>query len=133
MSEDEAEGDVKKLEDNYADELGDDDGFDEPSAKKSKKEVKPVWTLFVKLTFDSAEKVETCKRLVSSYAQWMKENEPTTLSYQLMTSDSDPLQVCILERYQDKSYAYAVAHKVHADKCCRRRLAAPFVRAPRIF
>ena len=61
------------------------------------------------------EKVEQCKRLVGSYAQWIKENEPTTLSYQLMQSDKDPLQVCILERYADKSDAYAIAHKTSPE------------------
>ena len=116
MSDDEAQGDDKTLEDQYAAELGADDGFDEPFSKKAKKEeAKPVWTLIVKLTFDSAEKVEQCKKLVGSYAQWIKENEPTTLSYQLMQSDKDPLQVCILERYKDKSYSYAVLHKTSPE------------------
>ena len=116
MSDDEAAGEDKKLEDRYADELGDDDGFDEPSAKKFKKaEVKPVWTLSVRLTFDSAERVEACKKLVGAYAEWIKENEPTTLTYQLMHSDSDPLQISILERYVDKSYAYAVLHKTSPE------------------
>ena len=115
MSDDEAQGEGKKLEDAYAAELNDDDGFDEPSAKKAKSVAKPVWALFVKLTFSSADKVEACKKLVSEYAQWMKENEPSTLSYQLMQSDKDPLQVCILERYADTSYAYAIAHKTSPE------------------
>ena len=55
------------------------------------------------------------KKLVSSFAEWIKENEPKTLSYQLMCSDKEPLQVCILERYEDKSYAYAVAHKTSPE------------------
>lgn len=117
MSDDEAQGEDKALEQQYADELNEDDGFDEPFAKKAKKDevAKPVWTLIVNLTFDSAEKVEQCKKLVGAYAQWIKENEPTTLSYQLMCSDKDPLTVCILERYKDKSYSYAVVHKTSQE------------------
>merc|ERR1712205_92941 len=76
MSDDEAQGEEKKLEDQYADELNDDDGFDEPFAKKAKAAPKPVWTLIVTLTFDSAE------------------------------------------RYQDKSYAYTVAHSYFEDAAC---------------
>ena len=66
MSDDEAQGEGKKLEDAYAAELNDDDGFDEPSAKKAKSVAKPVWALFVKLTFSSADKVEAQRRYRST-------------------------------------------------------------------
>ena len=69
----------------------------------------------MKLTFGNAEKVEAAKKLISEYAKWISENEPTTLSYQLMASDQDPLQLCILERYTDKSYAYSVLHKTSPE------------------
>lgn len=94
MSDDEAVGENKKLEDMYAAEVNDyDDEYDaDVFAKKQKKETKPPWTLMVTLTFDSVEKVEEAKKLVSSYAEWIKENEPKTLSYQMMCSDSNPLQ-----------------------------------------
>ena len=80
-----------------------------------KAEQKPVWVLSVQLTFESATKVEECKKLYASYAEWIKENEPTTLTYQLMSSDKDPLQVGMLERYVDKTYAYNVAHKTSPE------------------
>jgi quinol monooxygenase YgiN len=119
MSDDEAQGEDKKLEDMYAAEINDeDDDYDldaKERRKKQKTEVKPAWTLIVTLTFDSEEKVEACKKLVGDYSKWIKENEPRTLSYQMMCSDSQPMQVCILERYEDKSYAYSVAHKTSPE------------------
>ena len=118
MSDDEAVGDDKRLEEMYAAEInGDDDDYDGSIAliKKKAKIAKPAWALFVKLTFDSTANVDECKKLVSSFAEWIKENEPKTLSYQLMCSDKEPLQVCILERYEDKEYAYSVAHKTSPE------------------
>ena len=118
MSDDEAVGEDKKLEDMYAAEVNDadDDDYDGSlGSMKKKQKREPAWALFVKLTFDSTAKVEECKKLVSSFAEWIKENEPKTLSYQLMCSDKEPLQVCTLERYEDKKYAYAVAHKMSPE------------------
>jgi len=115
MSDDEAQGDAKKLEEQYAAEVNELDDEDIEALAKKRKLAKPPWALVVKLTFGSAEKVEQAKKLVSSYADWVRENEPKTLSYSMLCSENEPLQVCILERYEDKSYAYNVAHKTSPE------------------
>jgi len=110
MSDDEAEGADKKLEDAYAAELNDDDD-DYDGAVKRAKVVKPAWCLVTKLTFDSPEKVQKLKEIFEPYAGWIKANEPGTLSYSLVTSDKDPLQVMLFERYADRLDSYLVKHK----------------------
>ena len=114
MSDDEAGGEDKKLEDAYAAELADEDDDYDGAVKRAKVE-KPAWCLVVKLTFDSAEKVQKLKDLFEPYAKWIKENEPGTLSYSLIASDSDPLQVMIFERYADKLDSYLVKHKQSSE------------------
>jgi len=43
-------------------------------------------------------------------ATFVRDHEPLTISYELLQSDKDPLQIFILERYKDKS-AYLDIHK----------------------
>ena len=116
MSDDEAEGAKKIEEDAYAAELADSDDDYDGSVKKQKvKSDKPAWCLLVKLSFDSKEKVQQLKELFEPYAKWIKENEPGTLSYSLIMSDKDPLQVTIFERYEDRLDSYLVKHKQSAE------------------
>ena len=42
-------------------------------------------------------------------------NEPTTLAYELLISDKNPLLVTIFERYKDKDDAYLKIHKSSAE------------------
>ena len=114
MSDDEAEGADKKLEDAYAAELAD-DGDDYDGAVKRAKVVKPIWCLVTKLAFDSPEKVQKLKEVFEPYAAWIKANEPGTLSYSLVTSDKDPLRVMMIERYSDRLDSYLVKHKQSAE------------------
>lgn len=44
----------------------------------------------MKLTFDSEAKRQQLVDLIEPYAAFIKENEPTTLSYQVLLSDKDP-------------------------------------------
>jgi len=112
MSDDEAEGDEKKMEDAYAAELADDDDDYDGSVKRQKMApTKPAWCLVVRLTFDNATKVQKLKDIFEPYALWIKENEPETLSYSLIISDKDPLQATIFERYKDRLESYLVKHK----------------------
>lgn len=41
-------------------------------------------------------------------------NEPDTISYEVLLSDKDPLQVLILERYRDKENAFLQVHRSSA-------------------
>ena len=112
MSDDEAQGDQKTDEDAYAAELADeDDDYDGTVAKKAKVAAKPAWCLVVTLTFDEVEKVKKLKELFDPYAEWIKANEPGTLSYSLILSDKNPLQVTVFERYGDRLEHYLVKHK----------------------
>ena len=73
--------------------------------------VKGAWCLIVKMKFDDAKKIETLKEIFSSLARYIKANEPTTLAYELMLSDKDPLVATIFERYADKEKAYLEIHR----------------------
>ena len=120
MSDDEAD-DVGAAQANaYAAEFEEEDG--DYNAAPPKKKIKTsgklqeeagkqAWCLVVKLKFKDYSKIIKLKDLFEPYAAWIHANEPTTLAYQLMTSDKDPLTVTLFERYQDKDKAYAEIHK----------------------
>ena len=69
------------------------------------------WCLFVKLKFKDMGRIMKLKDLFGPYAAWLKKHEPTTLSYALDFSDSDPLTAFIVERYTDRDTAYLKVHK----------------------
>merc|ERR1712160_91334 len=75
----------------------------------------PGWCLLVRLKFKDMGRVMKLKDLFGPYAAFVKKNEPNTLSYSLVFSDSDPLACTIFERYTDRDTAY----KVHCEssKC----------------
>lgn len=121
MSDDEADDQGAALADAYADEFEEeDDKFNSlpPKGKKLKtvgklreEKSKQAWCLVVKMKFKDYSKVIKLKDIFEEYAAWIQVNEPTTLAYQLMTSDKDPLVVTLFERYTDKDTAYAKVHK----------------------
>ena len=95
MSDDEAIGDDAKAADAYADEFADDDDYQFGQSKKKQKLLplkNPGWCLVVKLTFKGIGGVMKLKDLFEPYAQWIKENEPTTLSYSYSTDDKNPVR-----------------------------------------
>ena len=114
MSDDEADDVGAATANAYAAEFDEDD-YDESvftkSGKRAKVEEKGAWCLVVKMTFSSAEKVESFKGIFATYVKYIQEDEPTTLSYQALYSDKEPLVVTMFERYKDKSYGYTVAHR----------------------
>mmetsp|Transcript_4956 Transcript_4956/g.14371 ORF Transcript_4956/g.14371 Transcript_4956/m.14371 type:complete len:177 (-) Transcript_4956:304-834(-) len=71
----------------------------------------PVFSLLVTANFDSVEHKDEFLKDFGPYAQYVKTHEPTTLAYEVLLSDKDPLQVLILERYQDKDHAYLQVHR----------------------
>ena len=69
------------------------------------------FSLLVSLEFqDSIAKQEFVKA-IEPVADYVRSNEPSTLSYQVLQSDQNPLQLLILERYMDKEEAYLQIHK----------------------
>ena len=124
MSDDEADAVGAAEADAYAAEFADDDYVAvAPAPCRSNKwetatrgggcrrAVKGAWCLIVKMKFDDAKKIETLKEIFSSLARYIKANEPTTLAYELMLSDKDPLVATIFERYADKEKAYLEIHR----------------------
>ena len=125
MSDDEADDAGARLADAYADEYEEDD-IDYNSAGPKKKKVKTAgkqreekskqaWCLIVKMKFKDYGKVIKLKDIFEEFAAYIEANEPTTLAYQLMTSDKDPLTVTLFERYVDKDKAYVEIHKGSAE------------------
>jgi quinol monooxygenase YgiN len=71
----------------------------------------PSFSLMVTLQFTATEYKEQFLREIQPEADYVKANEPGTLAYNVLLSDQDPLQVLVLERYQDKEEAYLQIHK----------------------
>ena len=125
MSDDEADEQGAALANAYAAEFEEEDADYHAAAPKKKKlktigklneeKQKACWCLVVKMKFKDYSKVIKLKDLFEEYAAWIQENEPTTLAYQLMTSDKDPLTVTLFERYADKEKAYAEVHRGSAE------------------
>jgi quinol monooxygenase YgiN len=71
----------------------------------------PVFTLLVTLTFSADEHKQTFLREIQPVADHVRSKEPHTLAYEVLLSDTNPLQVLMLERYTDKENAYLQVHK----------------------
>lgn len=72
----------------------------------------PPFSLFVTLTFtDEDHKRKFLDEDFGPYCAFVKEHEPTTLSYEALQSDQNPLQVLIMERYTDKEVAFLQTHR----------------------
>jgi quinol monooxygenase YgiN len=69
-----------------------------------------IFTLCVTLQFNHPEGVIAFGKIFKPYAEWLAQNELTTLSYQLMHHDTRPLEVMVLERYLTKD-AYLNVHR----------------------
>ncbi len=72
--------------------------------------VEHAFHLGVTVKFTSADDKIYFKDLFKPLAKYVKEQELETLSYELMESDKDPLQIFILERYKNKS-SYLEVHR----------------------
>jgi quinol monooxygenase YgiN len=74
----------------------------------------PVFSLLVTLQFSAAEHKEQFYKDFQPLANHCKEHEPDTISYEVLNSDKDPLQVLILERYRNKETAFLQVHRSSA-------------------
>jgi len=71
----------------------------------------PPFSLLVTLQFQDDYSMQMFLNEFAKVAQYVKEHEPSTLAYEVLLSDQDPLQVLLLERYRDKENAYLKIHK----------------------
>ena len=70
------------------------------------------FSLMVKLTFIELQYQEQFIQDITPLCQYIQEHErDTTIAYEVLLSDQDPLQVLILERYTDKENAFLQIHK----------------------
>lgn len=116
MSDDEADEIGAAAADAYAAEFDEDDYDNTGSSNKKQKTVyakpaNPAWCLIVQLKFSGMSKVMAFQKLFAPYAEYVREHEPSTLSYSLIASDKSPLTMTVVERYTDKETAYLKVHK----------------------
>lgn len=71
----------------------------------------PPFFLGVTLKFRDEEDKTYFKSIFRDIAEYVKRNEPTTISYELYESDKISTEVFILERYANKA-AYTDIHRV---------------------
>mmetsp|Transcript_39739 Transcript_39739/g.95896 ORF Transcript_39739/g.95896 Transcript_39739/m.95896 type:complete len:241 (-) Transcript_39739:290-1012(-) len=81
------------------------------SSSSSSSSSPPVFSLFVTLEFTSDEYLQQFLTDLKPVADFVRENEPGTISYEVLRSDKDPLRVMLMERYKDKDVAYLQVHK----------------------
>lgn len=74
----------------------------------------PVFSLLVTLQLTDESTKSQFLKDITPVAEHCRNHEPDTLSYQVLESDKDPLQVLILERYREKDHAYLQVHKSSA-------------------
>ena len=70
-----------------------------------------IFSLFVTLQFTQLQDKEEFLSLVRPLADYIRREEPTTLAFEVMCHDSDPLQVMLVERYQETDTAFLQIHK----------------------
>jgi quinol monooxygenase YgiN len=84
--------------------------MDDPSSSKSNG--KKPFSLMVKLTFTELQHQQQFLQDITPLCQYIQEHESTTtLAYEILLSDQNPLQVLIMERYVDKEHAFLQIHK----------------------
>jgi quinol monooxygenase YgiN len=71
---------------------------------------KPFW-LLVTLQFGASHHKDSFLRDFATVASHVRDHEPSTLLYEALQSDKDPLQVLILEMYTDKDTSYLQVHR----------------------
>ena len=69
------------------------------------------FSLFVTLKFTSEEYKLTFLDDIAPLCAYIRDHEPETLSYEVLISDEDPLQVLMMERYRDQDNAFMKVHR----------------------
>ena len=68
----------------------------------------------VKISFPTAQDKDTFIADFTPVAEYVRQHEPTTISYELLLSDKDDLHIYIMERYVNKQ-AYLEVHKKSSE------------------
>ena len=76
--------------------------------------VDKAFYLGVVVRFTNDQEKQKFINIFTPVAKYVKEKEFGTLSYELLNSDKDPLQILISERYKDKDY-YLNVHKTSSE------------------
>lgn len=71
----------------------------------------PVFSLLVTLQFTTHAAKEAFEHEFARLAQYVRQHEPETRSYQVLCHEQDDLQLLILERYVHKERSYLQIHK----------------------
>ena len=71
----------------------------------------PPFSLLVTLQFTEDEYKNKFLQDFVPLADYVRNHEPQTLTYEALQSDQNPLQILILERYVDKEVAFLQVHK----------------------
>jgi len=69
------------------------------------------FTLLVTLTFATSSLVSNFLAEIQPLCEYIRQHEPTTLSYEVLLSDKDDTMVTLLERYEDKDNAFLKIHR----------------------
>ena len=80
------------------------------SAAAAGKENTP-FTLLVTLNFATSALVSKFLAEIQPLCEYIRQHEPTTLSYEVLLSDKDDTMVTLLERYEDKDNAFLKIHR----------------------
>ncbi len=84
------------------------------SATSSRDTIPSAFYLGVAVIFPTVQEKESFKTLFRPMAQFVKDHEPGTLSYELLESDKEPERILILERYVNKDY-YLNVHRTSKE------------------
>eukprot|EP00543_Licmophora_paradoxa_P008861 CAMPEP_0202459502 /NCGR_PEP_ID=MMETSP1360-20130828/36037_1 /ASSEMBLY_ACC=CAM_ASM_000848 /TAXON_ID=515479 /ORGANISM="Licmophora paradoxa, Strain CCMP2313" /LENGTH=112 /DNA_ID=CAMNT_0049080605 /DNA_START=44 /DNA_END=382 /DNA_ORIENTATION=- len=71
----------------------------------------PAFNLLVTLKFTEEQYLQQFLDFVKPLCDYIKEEEPETLAYEVIMSDQDPLQCMLFERYADKENAFLKIHR----------------------
>ena len=76
-----------------------------------KTEFDNVWCLGVTVKFPSEALKKEFIEAFAPLAEYVRTSELNTVSYELLQSDKDPMQIYILERYKTKEVDYIEIHR----------------------
>eukprot|EP00930_Biecheleria_cincta_P069953 TRINITY_DN57626_c0_g1_i1.p1 TRINITY_DN57626_c0_g1~~TRINITY_DN57626_c0_g1_i1.p1 ORF type:complete len:120 (-),score=21.45 TRINITY_DN57626_c0_g1_i1:194-553(-) len=72
---------------------------------------KGAFVLLLTMQFEEEDHIKQFVKFFEPLAEYCKEHEPNTLSYEISLSDKDPLRLMLLERYRCKEDMIEVHQK----------------------
>lgn len=85
------------------------------TVSRPKESHNPVFVLLVDLNFQDLESRDSFLKDYKPLQEYVEQEELTTLTYQALQSDQDPLHVKLVDRYQNKNDAYLEIHKSSSE------------------